>query len=460
MEPFRHHIFVCTQEKPEGVTSCPSNGSLRILHALERELGSQGLDNEVQVTTCGCLGLCDDGPIMITYPEGVWYHKVKEEDVPEIVESHLRSGRVVSRLAWTDSEAMKAQATEHRDRYRAMVKARDEAGVFPDDLNEMIRAFMSSRAVLTALELDVFTAVGSGASAAQVAQSIHAHSRATEMLLNVLVSLKLLDKKDSTFFNTPVSARFFSQGSRDQARSAFMHTVHLWHRWSSLTECVCAGTSVGTSVGTSAGARSREENWAPAFIAAMDRNAKERAGAVIKAVGTDGIQHMLDLGGGSGAYSIAFARAIPGLNSEILDLGEVVPITQENIRKAGLADRIAIRVGDMLRDPLGKNYDLILVSAICHMFSPEENRELFERAHNALAPRGKVVVQDFILEPGKTAPRFAALFSLNMLVGTQAGSSYSEPEYASWLREAGFSDVRRVRLPGPAGLMIGVRASS
>jgi len=456
MEPFRHHIFVCTQEKPEGVTSCPKNGSLRLLQALERELSSQGLDNEVQVTTCGCLGLCDDGPIMIAYPEGVWYHKVKEEDVPEIVESHLRSGRVVSRLAWTDSEAMKAQATEHRDRYRAMVKARDEAGVFPDDLNEMIRAFMSSRAVLTALELDVFTAVGNGASAAQVAESIHADSRATEMLLNVLVSLKLLDKKDSTFCNTPVSARFFSRSSRDQARSAFMHTVHLWHRWSSLTECVRAGTSVQTSVE----ARSREDNWVPAFIAAMDRNAKERAGAVVKAVGTGGIQRMLDLGGGSGAYSIAFASAIPGLSSEILDLGEVVPLTQEHIRKAGLADRITTRLGDMLRDPLGKNYGLILISAICHMFSPEENRELLQRAYNALAPQGKVVVQDFILEPGKTAPRFAALFSLNMLVGTRAGSSYSEPEYATWLQDAGFSDVRRVRLPGPAGLMIGVRASS
>jgi (2Fe-2S) ferredoxin/predicted O-methyltransferase YrrM len=450
MEPFRHHIFVCTQEKPEGVTSCPGNGSLRVLRTLERELGSQGLDNEVQVTTSGCLGLCDDGPIMIVYPEGVWYHKVQEEDVPEIVDSHLRFGRVVSRLVWSDSAAMKAQATEHRDRYRAMVKARDEAGVFPDDLNEMIRAFMPSRAVLTALELDVFTAVGSGASAAQVAQSIHADSRATEMLLNVLVSLKLLDKKDSTFFNTPVSARFFSEGSRDQTRSALMHTAHLWHRWSSLTECVRAGTSVG--------ARSREDNWVPAFIAAMDRNAKERAGAVVTAVGTGGIKRMLDLGGGSGAYSIAFARAIPGLESEILDLGDVVPLTQENIRKAGLADRITTRVGDMLRDPLGENYDLILISAICHMFSPQENRELLQRAYKALAPGGRVVVQDFILEPNRTAPRAAALFSLNMLVGTQAGSSYSEPEYTSWLHDAGFSDVRRVRLPGPSGLMIGVRA--
>ena len=85
---------------------------------------TQGVDNEVQVTTCGCLGMCDDGPIMITYPGGVWYHKIQEEDVPEIVRSHLRSGKVVSRLAWSDLQAMKAEVTEHRDRYRAMLKIR------------------------------------------------------------------------------------------------------------------------------------------------------------------------------------------------------------------------------------------------------------------------------------------------------------------------------------------------
>jgi len=217
-----------------------------------------------------------------------------------------------------------------------------------------------------------------------------------------------------------------------------------------LTECVRTGTSVET--------RSREDNWVKAFIAAMDRNAKERAGAVVKAIGTSGVKRVLDLGGGSGAYSIAFAQVTPGLKAEILDRVDVVPLAQENVRKAGLADRIATRVGDMLRDPLGENYDLILASAICHMFSPEENRELLQRAYSALAPKGQLVVQDFILEPGKTAPRAAAVFSLNMLVGTRAGSSYSEPEYASWLRAAGFSNVRRVRLPGPTGLMIGVRA--
>jgi hypothetical protein len=88
---------------------------------------------------------------------------------------------------------MKSEITESRNHYRAVVQARDEAGTLPDGLNEMIRSFMPSRAVLTALELDVFTAVASGASAVQVAQNIQADPRATEMLLNVLVSLKLLN---------------------------------------------------------------------------------------------------------------------------------------------------------------------------------------------------------------------------------------------------------------------------
>jgi (2Fe-2S) ferredoxin len=111
MEPFSHHVFVCTQAKPEGVTSCPGNGAWPVVAALERELVAQGLDNEAQVSTCGCLGLCDEGPILIVYPEGVWYRKVREGDVREIVSVHLGHGRVVERLAWTDAAGMKAMST-------------------------------------------------------------------------------------------------------------------------------------------------------------------------------------------------------------------------------------------------------------------------------------------------------------------------------------------------------------
>lgn len=449
MEPFRHHIFVCTQEKQEGAVSCPASGSWGVLSALERELRSCGFDDDVQVSTCGCLGLCDEGPIMIVYPEGVWYRKLKVEDVGEIVASHLHSGKVVQRLEWKDAPAMKAASTEHRDRYRAMVRAKDEEGTLPDNLHGMARAFMPSRVLLTALELDIFSATTDGASVEGIARRVQADRRAIEMLLNALVSLRLLEKKNDLYFDTPATARFFAQGSRDNARNGLLHTAHLWDRWSRLTDCVRTGRPVANGAGGPAATKD--------FIAAMDRNARERAAAVVKAVGSTSAKRMLDLGGGSGAYSIAFAHAVDELKSDILDRPEVVPLAEDYIRRAELTDRIRVKAGDMLHDPLGEAYDLVLISAICHMFSPDQNRELLKRAYNALARGGQCVVQDFILEPNKTAPSFAALFSLNMLVGTESGSSYSEPEYAQWLKEAGFANVKRVHLPGPSGLMIGIK---
>ncbi len=449
MEPFSHHVFVCVQEKPEGVESCAARGSRRFLQALQEEIIAQGLDSQVQVTSCGCLGLCDHGPTALVYPEGIWYRGVKAEDAREIVSSHLRSGKPVARLDWNDARAMQAAIADHDARYRAAVEAHERAGTLPDDLNEMIRGFMASRAVLTALELDVFSAVGTAATAPEVAGKIHADARATEMLLNALTSLKLLQKRDGKFHNSAASSRFFLEGSPDNARPALLHTVDLWPRWSTLSECVRTGTAIETG--------RRDKRDTISFIAAMDRNSRERAPLVVQAVGQGVMARMLDLGGGSAAYSIAFARALPGLRSEILDVPEVVPLTRDYVRRAGLSDRITVRAGDMQSDPLGENYDLVLLSAICHMFSAEENRALFRRIREALAPGGRLVLQDFILEPDKTAPRIAALFSLNMLVGTRAGSSYSEPEYEDWLRGAGFAEVRRVRLPGPSGLMIGSR---
>jgi cyclopropane fatty-acyl-phospholipid synthase-like methyltransferase len=91
------------------------------------------------------------------------------------------------------------------------------------------------------------------------------------------------------------------------------------------------------------------------------------------------------------------------------------------------------------------------------MLSPAENQDLFRRCFAALEPQGRLVMQDFILEPDKTAPKQAALFALNMLVGTPAGSTYSDEEYTAWLREAGFQEVRQIRLPGPSSLMVGVK---
>jgi hypothetical protein len=120
-----------------------------------------------------------------------------------------------------------------------------------------------------------------------------------------------------------------------------------------------------------------------------------------------------------------------------------------------VADRIGFRVGDMIKDDLGNGYDIVLLSAICHMFSVEENEKLIGKCYGALNKGGRLVIQDFILDGDKTAPQTAALFALNMLVGTPGGNSYSEGEYFAWMKAVGFDGVEHKRLPGPTGLIIG-----
>ncbi len=160
MEPFRFHLFACTQQKPEGVPSCSSSGSLAVLDALNREIRAHGLDDDVQLTTCGCMGLCEERPVLVVYPEGAWYRRVQPSDASEIVASHLRDGKRVERLAWSDAAAMKAMSVDHREKFRNVQAARDKAGMLPDQLDQMILGYMPSRCILTALELDIFTAVG------------------------------------------------------------------------------------------------------------------------------------------------------------------------------------------------------------------------------------------------------------------------------------------------------------
>ncbi|MEI6670077.1 MAG: methyltransferase [Acidobacteriota bacterium] len=446
MEPFRLHVFACDQQKPEGAPSCSARGSALTIDALRKAIAARGLVNQVQLTTCGSLGLCERGPNLIVYPEGVWYSGVTPEDVPELVESHFVNGRPVARLINTDASALETEIRTNRDKYLAGMRARDAAGIMPDDMAQTIRGFQESRVVLTAIELDLFSAVGEGATAAQVSAALSTDPRATEMLLNAVTALGLLTKSADTFSVTPVSRRFFTAGSTDNARPAMMHQVALWQRWSTLTACVQSGTCQPSD---------RKQDWTHWFIAAMHRNASERARAVVDAVDASTVSRMLDVGGGSGAYSIAFAKAHEGLRAEVVDLEAVLPLTQRYIADAGVGARVTTRAGDLRRDRFGSGYDLVFISAICHMLGADENRDLLTRAIGALRSGGRIVVQDFILDSTKTAPKSAALFSLNMLVGTDNGASYAEDEYRAWMTEAGFRDVTRVALPGPAHLMMG-----
>ncbi len=453
MEPFKYHIFVCTQAKPEGMESCAAKGAEQTLAALRREIARAGLDSEVQVTTCGCLGLCEKGPNLIVYPEGTWYAQVKAEDVAGIVSEHLKLGRPVARLARPDASSMKKEISEHFAKVKAIKEFLEKSGLVPEEVNAVMRGFMESRIMLTAVELDLFSAIGVGATAAQAAKTVKAHPRSTEAVLNALVALKLLTKNGEVFYNTPLTARYLVAGGSDDSRLALMHMVHLWRRWSTLTAAVREGTAVAKEA-----LKKRGKDQTAAFIAAMHKNASFAAKAVVPAIDLGGVGSLLDVGGGSGAYAIAFARKKPGMKVTVFDLPGVIPLTKKYIAAADLADAIRTQAGDMTKDKLGAGYDLVFVSAICHMFSPKENLALFKRIKSALNPGGRVVIQDFVLDNAKTSPRMAAVFALNMLVNTKGGGTYSGEEYLDWLEQAGFAEGKIQPLPGPTRLAIGKKS--
>ena len=304
-------------------------------------------------------------------------------------------------------------------------------------LMQASRAFQESRVLLTALELDMFTALGNGATAVDVSTKLGTDPRATDMLLNALVAVGALLKRDGVFRCTEVSKAL------GPARMGLMHMVHLWDTWSTLTECVRSGKAT-----TTRGPESFPEARTRAFIAAMHARAQENAEQTAQLSGIRDAKRMLDVGGGSGAYSIAFAMTCPALHAEILDLGTVVPLAEEYIREAGLQSRVRVRPGDMLTTDFGEGYDLVLLSAVCHMWSEDNNRALIKRCAQALVPGGHLVIREFILDEERTAPPFAALFAINMLVGTEHGNTYTESEYRTWLGEAGLGAIVR---PLPQG---------
>ena len=228
------------------------------------------------------------------------------------------------------------------------------------------------------------------------------------MLLNALASLRLLSKQDGIFTNSPATARYLMPpASRDNARPALLHTAHLWHRWSTLTDCVRAGTAVAQEE-----IAARGQDWTEAFIAAMHRNASERAPLVVRAVGAENVRPHAGRGRRIGRLLDRIRPGEPRLAGRHPGPGHGRTDRAAAHRGGRSGGPRRIRAGDLRSDQLGEGYDLVFVSAICHMLSPAENLDLLRRCREALAPGGRVVIQDFILEADKTAPRFAALFAL------------------------------------------------
>jgi len=327
-----------------------------------------------------------------------------------------------------------------------------DGGSFPDLVWEMASAFRRSRVLLTAVELDLFSALGPASRpSSEVAGAIDCDPRATDRLMNALVAMGLLQKSGERFANVPDGLRFLARGSPDYL-AGLMHSANLWDKWSTLTDAVRAGGSVQP-----AGRAGRGEEWIRAFISAMHDRARLRAESLVSLLDLGGVRKVLDLGGGSGGYAAAVVRAGAGITATVFDRPEVVPLTRRFLDEAGCSDTVQALAGDFHTDDLGSDYDLVLISAVLHSNTPVQNCALLARAASVLNPGGRVVIRDFIMGPDRTVPLRGALFSLNMLVNTAGGDTYTEEEYRAWMKDAGLVSIRREETSDGDAVMIGTK---
>jgi len=310
-----------------------------------------------------------------------------------------------------------------------------------ESLLELCRFYQRSQPLLAAAEIGLFeTLAESGKSASGVAEALGTDPRATELLLNALVALGVLDKSGDTFDIPDGLAPLLSGSEETNVLPMIRHHATCAHRWDTLAEVVRAGRPVHDT--TSAPRTEAEQR---AFIQAMHVVGREVADGIVAAIRPERFRRALDVGGASGTYTLALLRAVPEMRVALFDLPNVVGMARDRLRESRLLDRVEVATGDFYVDPLPGGHDLVLLSAIIHQNSPAQNRELYKKCLGALEPGGTLVIRDILMDETHTQPPGGALFAINMLVATMGGGTYSYEEIRDDLQAAGFVDVELIQ---------------
>jgi len=322
----------------------------------------------------------------------------------------------------------------------------------PGELLEISGFFWKTCLLQTAVKMDVFTVIGDDRlTAGEISLKLDGAEKGVQRLLNALVAMELLDKKDETYSNTPSGRKLLAKDSPRYLGHIIMHHHHLLESWSNLDQAVKSGKPLTTRSSYS------KEEWRESFLMGMFNLAMGMAPLIVPVIDVSDRQHLLDLGGGPGTYAINFCLNNEDLRATVYDLPTTRPFAEKTIRQFKLADRIDFMDGNYLEDPVGGRYDVAWLSHILHGEGSEGCRMIIQKAADALKPGGMIIIHDFILNNSLDGPLFPALFSLNMLVGTQSGQSYSEEQIIEMLAAAGAGDIRRIAIQSPndSGIIVG-----
>lgn len=320
----------------------------------------------------------------------------------------------------------------------------------PGELLELSGYYWKTFTLHAAVKLDVFTCLGDEQlTGDEIAAKLNAAPEAIQRLLNALVAIELLAKTEHHYANTPASKTFLSKDSPQYLGNMIMHHHHLVESWAQLDRSVLTGKPIGQR------SSFNDAEWRESFLMGMFNTAMNVAPLLVPEIDLSSRRHLLDLGGGPGTYAIHFCRRHPDLKATVFDLSTTQPFAEKTIQRFDLSDRIHFQAGNYLQDEIKGRYDAAWLSHILHGEGPDGCRQIIQKTVDVLKPGGIIIIHEFILNNSMDGPLFPALFSLNMLLRTDAGQAYSEQQLRDMLATAGAKNVQRlpVQTPNDSGII-------
>ncbi|BFU96180.1 MAG: putative O-methyltransferase, family 2 [Nitrospira sp.] len=309
------------------------------------------------------------------------------------------------------------------------------------EFRDLFAAYRLPRIILTALELKLFTVMGSLAwTPPQLARSLKVSERGVTMLCRNLAMAGLLIKKGERYRTGRLGSTLLN-GDHPAYRGSYIDLLAgQWNDWAALTESVRTGKPVDHGEPEQPDYRSR-------FTWAMHQRTMDLAPRLAAGISLKGAKSLLDLGGGPGTYALAFLARNRKLRGTVCDRPAALEVAKTIARSHKAGARLSCLPLDLLVDPIPGTYDVVWFSNVLHIYSPEQNRAVLRRIKAALNPGGRLLIQDaFLHDREGLRPDDASLFALSMLLFTETGDTYHATEVTAWLKAAGFEDVRLLKM--------------
>ncbi|MDQ3820764.1 MAG: acetylserotonin O-methyltransferase [Acidobacteriota bacterium] len=333
--------------------------------------------------------------------------------------------------------------------------------VTPDKIMELGLGFWSSKTLLSAVELGLFTELARGPMTAEtIGERLNLQQRGLRDFLDALVSLGLLERdSEGLYANAPEADAFLDRAKPSYLGGMFeMANARLYPFWGSLTEALRTGKPQNEAKNGDNffAALYADTARLESFLSAMTGLSLGAGRAIAEKFPWSDYTTFIDIGAAQGGVPVQIALAHAHLLGGNFDLPSVAPVFEKYVASHGLSDRLRFYPGDFFKDSL-PSADVLVMGHILHDWNMEEKRMLLKKAYDALPQGGALIVFEALIDDNRRENTFGLLMSLNMLIETPGGFDYTGADCSGWMREAGFSQTRVEHLVGPDSMVIGFK---